>query len=148
MNDKITGLIANSFKFIIIALGVLFALLIFFKEDNAGAISGSLHFTKWVLIILTLIAVGFGVFYFATNIRQSIPFVIGIGVFILLIAIGYFMASDVVLQDWIDRLGDAAPSTSSSKWSGAGMIVFYCMFSIAILSIVVLEVMNIIKNRN
>ena len=65
---------------------------------------------------------------------------IGIGSLGAVLIISYIMATDMVPEAYSSTL-----TASTSKMSGASLYAFYILFSLAIVSIIVTEVMNMVK---
>ena len=65
---------------------------------------------------------------------------IGIGSLGVVLVISYALGSDFVPEEYADRL-----TASTSKVSGASLYAFYILFSLAVVSILVTEVMNMVK---
>ena len=90
-----------------------------------------------IAIVLALLAAVYTAAVKPENIKKS---GIGIGAMIVVLIISYAMADGSVPEKYVDTV-----SSSASKWSGAGLYAFYILFFVAIASIVVTGVMNMIK---
>jgi len=86
------------------------------------------------------IAILYGLFHFITNIKSNIPMLIGIIVFVILIIVSYNLASDEILPSYSEDI-----TASSSKLSGAGLMVMYVMVLTATALALVGEVTRIFK---
>lgn len=115
------------------------------KIHAVGEISAALTFTFWLMIICIVTAVVSGVLMVALNFKKSIPFLIGIGVFFIILIISYTMASDEVLESWKFKSSAALFTPSNVKWSDAGIMAMYFFGAASIIAIVFGEVSSIIK---
>ena len=117
-------------------LGIIFVLMIF-NESETG-INGGLYITYIAFISCAALAILFGLYQLVTGGRKSIPALIGIGVFAVLIAISYSMSD-----------GSVAPgqdvSESASRWVGAGLGVLFTLMGAAVAAIFIGEVSRLMK---
>jgi len=103
-------------------------------------VSNSLNFTYVLLIVAAAASILFGVFYFARNIKNNVPMLIGVVAFVIVAFICYSLASSEVLDSYGD---DITPGTS--KLSGMGLMVMYVLVIVAVVGAVVGEVVRIFK---
>ncbi len=111
-----------------------------YTEGFQSLVTGTLQFTNVLLIIGAVAAVGFGLWYFITDIKNRIPTLIGIVVFVVLGLIGYSLASDTVLSTYPEGI-----TAETSKWSEGGLIFMYILVVIAIGAALIGEVSRIFK---
>ncbi len=114
---------------------------------NEGAINAGILFSMWIAIIAGAVAVGFGIAKVVLGGKKSIPTLIGIGVFAIIILIAYTMASSDVPSSWIkeDMTVDQIPTPGISKFAGTNIWSFYLLMLVGIGSIVIGEIVRIFK---
>ncbi|GAB5537924.1 MAG: hypothetical protein Salg2KO_00270 [Salibacteraceae bacterium] len=106
---------------------------------NCG-IEGTFIGLSYVLLIVALIAALAGTVMTAiSNPKKMVGSAIGIGAMILVFVISYVIAGDEVLKSY----GEISASTS--KLVGAGLITFYILLILAVLSIIYAGVSRLIK---
>lgn len=100
----------------------------------------------WVAYIGFIVAAGAAVLYSLFNLfrdpKKAKNALIGIGGLVVVLAIGYFMASGDDLANYNENLN---VTEGISKWSGTGLNVFYIVFFTSILGILYAEVSKIFK---
>lgn len=135
-NSKI-NLILNIAKFAIIAIGAIFTVLIL--TGNIAVVGSSLQLTYVVLAACALAAIGFGIYLFASNIKNNKGALIGLGAFVLVLILSYVFASGEVPK--IKTVVDSG----TAKMVGAGLNAFYFLLVGVLGSIVFAEVRKAIK---
>jgi len=75
------------------------------------------------------------------NIKGNIGMLIGVGLLVLLVIIGYLTSSSELSTSAIKMQLDA----NNVKWIGSGLFTFYCIFFGAIAAILTTVVFNAIK---
>lgn len=156
MSDKLTTIIAKGVQYLLIIIGVVLLITIFTGEDTnpengayihaEGAIMGYLLMGEWMMYLCAGIILLFAIGYTAMNIKQSIPVLIGIVAFGVVLLIAYSMSSSEVIEPWISADPDAInPTESDSKFAGFGLNAVYILGSIAILGIIAGEIVRIFK---
>ena len=117
-------------------LGIIFVVMIF-NESEAG-INGGLYVAYIAFGACAVLAILFGLYQLITGGRSSVPTLIGIGAFAVLIAISYAMSD-----------GSVAPgqdvSESTSRLVGAGLGVLFILMGGAILAIFIGEISRLLK---
>ena len=97
-------------------------------------------------------AIIFGIIAVAQNPKRNLRAIAGIVLVAAIVGIGYSMASDSVMHGYwnagsISKLGIGLEDQTApvSKYSGMGLISFYILLGITLLSVVYLEVSKIFK---
>lgn len=114
-------------------------------EHAEGAIVFLISLSQWMMYGAGIFIVGAGLYYVVTNIKQSVPVLIGVGAFVLILVLGYAMASDELLPIWLGEDPALNPTAEESKWAGAGLMATYILGAITIVGIVAGEVMKIFR---
>ena len=142
MTDKIIGYALTGVRIAFALLGIIFIVMIVSNANDAAAVVGpvgtALGLTYVGIFVCAVGAVLFGVYFFVSDFKRSIPALIGIVAFIVIVLISYVMASDIADPK-------LAVDASTVKWSGAGLITFYLLLGGAGLAVVAAEVMRFIK---
>jgi len=94
-----------------------------------------LFFATFISMIIFLL---WGIF---VNIKGNIGMLIGVGLLVLLVIIGYLTSSSELSTSAIKMQLDA----NNVKWIGSGLFTFYCIFFGAIAAILTTVVFNAIK---
>lgn len=130
MNHQGTGMIGRIAQWSLAILGIIFVVMIYTGNDTG--IDGGL----WVTYIaFGLCAIAAVVFSFMGLDRKSL---IGMGAFLVVLALAYFTSSDQVMPGW-------NISGSTSKWIGAGLTMMYLAMAGAIGAIVYGEITRLMK---
>jgi len=137
MESNKINLVLNGIKIAIIALGIIFTAMIF--AGNMGIVGSALGITYIALGLAALVAVGFGIYLFASNIKNNKGALIGIVAFVAILLISYISASSEVPA--IKQV----VTEGTSKMVGAGIISFYLLIIGVIGAIIFAEVRKIIK---
>src|SRR5690606_32877227 len=120
MENKTLDSVLTIGAFILGAIGLIMGIMI--MGGNESVIGPSITLTMIVMGVATAVAVLFGLFHFVSNIKQNMPMLIGIVVFVILAIVCYNLASGEVLTTYPDDITE-----STSKLSGAGLMVMYVL---------------------
>tara|TARA_R110001592_G_scaffold307299_2_gene580795 strand:- start:326181 stop:326576 length:396 start_codon:yes stop_codon:yes gene_type:complete len=131
MENKKINLILTVTKVAIIAIGLLLM-----ATSNFGA---ALQLTYFALAACALAAVGFGIYLFASNIKNNKGALIGLVGFVVVLLICYLTASSEVPNI------KTVVSSGTTKMVGAGINAFYVLLVGVIGAIVAAEVRKVIK---
>lgn len=146
MTDKIIGYALTGVKMAFALLGIILIAVIVSNGEDTAAIAGpvgtALGLTYVGIIVCAAGAVLFGVYFFVTDFKRSIPALIGIVAFIVIVLISYGLATDIVDPK---LLVDGKVDLGTVRWSGAGLITFYLLLGGAAIAVVAAEVMRFIK---
>jgi hypothetical protein len=145
MNTKTINIALSVLKIAIILIGVISLLMVISNADASSEKIGSLvnpalYVVYFAAILGGLTAVGFGLYFIATNVKKSIPVLAGILGFILIAIISYSSSSNEVLRAYGDGITEGI-----SQYAGAGVIMIYVLGTVAVLSIIWAEVSKIFK---
>lgn len=152
MSEKMVGILSKGLMYAVGAIGILFVLLAFTSWDSVtmnrsdidGYVGAAMYVCYIAFIVAALIGVGFGIFQFLTNLKNSKGALLGVLVFAVVLIVSYFLASDEVLRSY--ALGDGTPpSPELVKISGAGIIAFYIFGLLAVVVAVFAEVSRLFK---
>lgn len=138
MENKTLNTVLTIGAFIIGIVGLVMSILIML--GNESVIGSAITLSMVVMGAAAVIAVLFGLFHFIANIKQNIPMLIGVVVFIIVAIICYNLASGEVLKSYGPDITE-----SSSKWSGAGLLLMYVMIIGAVIAALLGEVTRIFK---
>ena len=138
----------NLSKFIVpifSALGVILTLMTILDFDDAICVSCwpvdyVLYFTYLLFglgLLVALFGAVVGILSKPSSLKGSL---IGIAAMLVVFIISYVMADGEILKDYPETTTE-----TSSKWSGAGLCMFYILFVGAGGSIVVTSIMGLIK---
>ncbi len=138
MENKTLNTVLTIGAFIIGIVGLIMSILIML--GNESVIGSAITLSLVVMGAAAVIAVLFGLFHFIANIKQNIPMLIGVVVFIIVAIICYNVASGEVLKSYGPGISEAA-----SKWSGAGILIMYVLVIGAVFAALIGEVSRIFK---
>lgn len=138
MDTKTLNSVLSIVALVLGAIGLVVSIMIMI--GNESVIDFALYFTYSLLGAAAVIAILFGLFYFATSIRSNIPMLIGIVVFAIIAIVAYNVASSEVLPHYVE-----GTTPLESKLSGAGLMIMYVLIIAAVLFAVVGEVVRIFK---
>lgn len=152
MSEKTVSIISKGLMYAVGAIGVLFVILTFTNwdsiEQNRAAIDGYVGAAMYVcyigFIVAALIGIGFGIYQFLTNLKNSKGALIGVAVFAVVLVISYALASDEVLRAFAMGNG-TPPSAEVVKWSGTGIIAVYIFGLLAVFAAIFAEVARLFK---
>ena len=134
---------------VISVLAAIFTIVMFYKGDetvasDAGAQAVTIvplfYLTYFVLAVATLAALLFFVVQIIKGTVDLKKLGIGLGSFVLVIVISYVMASDAVPVKFAETI-----SSSTTKWVGTGLIMFYLLLALSVLGIIYSEVSRLFK---
>ena len=129
-------MIGKIILWLIVALGVVFFIMIF--SGNETGINGGLWLTYITMLAAAGLAIVFGIVQMISAGKASIPSLIGIGAFAVLVAITYAMADDSVKSGW-------GITPGASQWIGAGITMTLLAAGVAVAAIIFGEVSRIFK---
>jgi len=154
MKDNLIQIILKVLTGSIVVVGVILFLLIIAgkgtdADGNAIVADGEIGFAITFCMILFLsaavVAVVAGIFMIAINIKKSVPLLIGIGVFLVVLFLSYSLSSDEILEAWKYKASAELYTAGNVKWSDAGIISMYFFGAAAILAIIAGEISGIVK---
>ena len=115
-------------------------------------LTATMNLTFFMLAACAAAAIIFGIIAVAQNPKRNLRAIAGIVLVAAIVGIGYAMASDSVMHGYwnagsISKLGIGLEDQTApvSKYSGMGLISFYILLGITLLSVVYLEVSKIFK---
>lgn len=130
MNHSGSGLIGRIVQYAVALLGIVFFIMIY--TGNTAGIDGGLYVTYAAFILSAGIVVVFSLL--GLN-KKSL---LGIGLFVVLVAVSYGLADGSVRPEW-------GISESTSKWIGAGIIMLIIAMVGAVGAIIYGEVTRLLK---
>ena len=144
MNTKVTGIVRMVFQYGIAIIGAFFFIMILSGNDEDGAfISRAISLSLWAIYIGAGIAVLFGVYQFAINLKHNKKGLIGIVAFVVIIFVANMIAKG---QPATDKLLEGGKVTTQDLiMTDTGLYTFYALIMIAILAIVISEVVRLFK---
>lgn len=152
MSEKNLNYILLGLKFLVGILGVLFFIMIITGEKtsetgedlhNLGAIDSSIMLATYTFLLCLGIWAVFGIINIVSNIKNSIPLLISIVIFGIILGIAYSMASDEILETWKKKPDLFSPG--NVKWSDVGIFTTYFMLVLTIGAIVYGEISKLFK---
>ncbi len=120
----------------IAVLGIIFFIMIYSGSETG--IDGGLWITYIAFFAAAGMAVVFAIMQMISAGKSSLPTLIGVGGFLLLLAISYAMADGDVRPEW-------NITTSTSKWIGAGITMTMIAAGAAIIAIIYGEITRMLK---
>ena len=138
MENKTLDSVLTIGAFILGAIGLIMGIMIMI--GNESVIGPAITLSMVIMGVAAAVAILFGLFHFLTNIKRNIPMLIGIVVFVILAIVCYNLASGTVLPSY-----DAGITETSSKLSGAGLMVMYVLVIVAAGAAILGEVTRIFK---
>jgi hypothetical protein len=143
MSTKVTGIIAKVFQYGIAIVGTFFFFMILSGNDPGGVyISKAINLSLWAIYIAAGIAVLFGIYQFAINIKNNKKGLIGIVAFIAIIFGANAMAKK---QTVTEAMLSEGITTQDLIMTDTGLYTFYALITIAILAIIFSEISRIFK---
>lgn len=144
MSTKVTGIVRMVFQYGIAIIGAFFFIMILSGNDEDGSfISSAISLSLWSIYIGAGIAILFGVYQFAINLKHNKKGLIGIVAFVVIIIVANMMAKNQVVTDKFLESGTV--TTGDLIMTDTGLFTFYALIIIAILSIIFSEVSRIFK---
>jgi len=123
----------------LLGLSALFSVLFAFDVVSEGAL---LSWCYLLLAIAAITAIVFPIISMAKDPKKAVNALIGIGVLLLVCAIGYALAD---AKEYVDYDGNLLADAASSRKSEAGLIAFYILGAAAIGSVIFSEVSKMLK---
>ncbi len=144
MDTKTVNIVGNIVKFGVAIIGLFFALTLLFKGVDGGNdkyIDYAINLSIWVIIIAFAIAILFALYFFVTNIKNSLGALVGIAGLVIIFLIAYSMANGNLMEGW------AAEGITEriSKMTGAGIYSFLILIGVAALAAVSTEILKLVK---
>ncbi len=136
-NSKLTtGLSLLSFAIIAVGLFMSIRIMIGYEDMVGSAITLSM-----VLIgIGAGVAVLFGIFQLATNLKKNLSMLVGLAVFVVVAIVAYSMADDTILRSYPE-----GTTAGGVKFSEAGIYLMYILVVLAAVTAIVAEVSRLFK---
>ena len=138
MDNKTLDTVLTIGSLVIGVIGLIMGIMIMVGYENV--IGPAITWSMILIGISAAVAILFGLFQFVTHIKSNIPMLIGAVVFVILVIVCYNMASSALMPTYS---ADITPTTS--KLSGAGLMVMYVMVIVATAVALVGEVTRIFK---
>lgn len=142
MEYRTLKLVLNVLKTALILLGAALAAFILTGQNVVGNESQQVSYALQVAYVAVAICGGgaiiFTIYQFIVNFKRSIPSLVGIVIFGIILLIAYNMASSHGVESY-----DVSPS--AAHIIGGGIIAIYVFLGLAVLAIVGSEVARIIK---
>lgn len=131
-----TGLTVGSF-----ALGVIGLVIgIMIMLGNESVIGFAITLSMILMGIAAGVAVIFGIVQLASDFKKNIPFILGAVGFLILAAICYSLASGDLMPTYEETITE-----STTKLSGAGLLLTYVLIVAALITAVAGEVLKMFK---
>jgi len=132
---------------ILALLGVVFMALILIKGNEVvkatgEGLDGYMYIAYIILGITLLLTIIFSITQLFTHKEALKKTLISVGLFVLIIAISYFLASG----EAVSKAGEEVVSARGAKWVDTGLRVFYILAFIAIGSMIYSGVRKLIKS--
>lgn len=141
MDIRIAGIIGKVFQFGIGIIGAIMFLMIL-TGNAESVISPAISLSLYSIYIAAGIAVLFGIYHFAINVKDNKKSLIGIVAFLLIIIIARTLAKG---QTTSTELIEKAGGDSQVLMADTGLYMFYILISLTVLSIIVSEVSRLFK---
>ncbi len=137
MDSKLsTGL--TIFSAVVMAVGLFMSVRIMMGyEDMVGT---AITLSMVLMGIGAGVAILFGVFQLASNIKKNVTMLIGLAAFALVAIIAYSMADDTILRSYPEGV-----TSGGVKFSEAGIYVMYILVILAALAAIISEASRIFK---
>ena len=155
MDDKTIKTVLSAVRMLVIVAGAVLCLTITSKsgadetfvegQERYGALLDNLFYIIYAVgIACGAAAVLFGLYFFATNFKDRMGTLVGVGAFAVLGLISYYALADRTVLRAYEASGITV--TEGESWfAGGGMYFVYLLGAAAIASIVVAEVNKAIK---
>ena len=156
MENKTLSLLPKVVSAVVIVIGLLLTIMVVAGEGQdpdtlveyhaEGTISSYILLNEVLVIVGAFLMIAFAVLHMASNIKESIPTLIGIGGFIVIMAISYVMADATVLESWLDPTDPASnPTADDVKTVGMWLTATYILLAAATATWIYNEVSRAIK---
>lgn len=152
MSDKVLNYILLGIKSLIGVIGVILFIMILLGEQTSesgeklhavGAIDGGIVLSYIVSILCIVLWIVFAAWGIVANFKKSLPMLASLGVFAILFAISYSMASDEIMETWKKKPDLFTPF--NIKWTDVGIYIMYFMLVFTVLAIVITEITKLFK---
>ena len=155
MDDKTIKTVLSAVRMLVIVAGAVLCVTITSKsgadetfvegQERYGALLDNLFYIIYAVgIACGAAAVLFGLYFFATNLKDRMGTLVGVGAFAVLGLISYYALADrTVLRAY--EVSGITVTEGESWFAGGGMYFVYLLGAAAIASIVVAEVNKAIK---
>ena len=155
MGDKTIKTVLFAVRMLIIVLGALLCVMITSKsgsdesfvegQERYGGLLDNLFYIIYAAgIACGAAAVLFGLYFFATNLKNRMGTLIGVAGFVVLGLVSFYVLADTTVLDAYEASGITV-TEGESMFAGGGMYFVYLLGLVAIASIVVAEVNKAIK---
>ncbi len=134
--------IANITKWILYVLMAIVALLGILFYTGYLSVDSFINGAKWLLILSVAIMIISPVYTFIVHPKNLVKLLISLGLFIVIIVIGYSMAGNTFTDLELETLKTNA---DTSKLVGMGLYVTYIAFGLAILSAIYASIVKVFK---
>lgn len=138
MENKTLDTALTALSLVIGVVGLIMGIMIMVGYENV--IGPAITLSMIVMGVAAAVAILFGIVHFLTHIKNNIPMLIGLVVFVILVIVCYNIASSAIMPSYS---ADITPTTS--KLSGAGLMVMYVMVIVATAVALLGEVTRIFK---
>ena len=155
MGDKTIKTVLSAVRMLVIVLGALLCVMITSKsgadetfvegQERYGALLDNLFYIIYAVgIACGAAAVLFGLYFFATNLKDRMGTLIGVAGFAVLGLVSFYVLADATVLNAYEASGITV-TEGESMFAGGGMYFVYLLGLVAIASIVVAEVNKAIK---
>ena len=155
MGDKTIKTVLFAVRILIIVAGVILSAVIVSKsgsdesfvegQERYGGLLDSLFYIIYAAgIACGAAAVLFGLYFFATNLKNHMGTLIGVAGFVVLGLVSFYVLADTTVLNAYEASGITV-TEGESMFAGGGMYFVYLLGLVAIASIVVAEVNKAIK---
>ena len=155
MGDKTIKTVLSAVRMLVIVLGALLCVMITSKsgadetfvegQERYGGLLDNLFYIIYAVgVACGAAAVLFGLYFFATNLKDRMGTLIGVAGFTLLGLVSFYVLADSTVLNAYEASGITV-TEGESMFAGGGMYFVYLLGLVAIGSIVVAEVNKAIK---
>ena len=155
MGDKTIKTVLSAVRMLVIVAGALLCIMITSKsgadetfvegQERYGALLDNLFYIIYAVgIACGAAAVLFGLYFFATNLKDRMGTLIGVAGFAVLGLVSFYVLADTTVLNAYEASGITV-TEGESMFAGGGMYFVYLLGLVAIASIVVAEVNKAIK---
>ena len=134
--------IANITKWILYVLMAIVALLGILFYTGYLSVDSFINGAKWLLVLSVAIMVVSPVYTFIVHPKNLVKLLISLGLFVVIIVIGYSMAGNTFTDLELETLKTNA---ETSKLVGMGLYVTYIAFGLTILSAIYASIVKVFK---
>ena len=155
MGDKTIKTVLSAVRMLVIVLGALLCVMITSKsgadetfvegQERYGGLLDNLFYIIYAVgVACGAAAVLFGLYFFATNLKDRMGTLIGVAGFAVLGLVSFYVLADSTVLSAYEASGITV-TEGESMFAGGGMYLVYLLGLVAIASIVVAEVNKAIK---